>query len=105
MEDRKRREIEEQLQMIEKRLANAQEYLARNVNVEGLSLLHLGDWQGKSGHPLWMRNHMIPAVMRGRARKERTLRTLDNKAKDKEVTRRRRSGKPARLLFSDAQPA
>jgi len=34
---------------------------AKNVNVKGFpSWLKLSDWKGKSGHPLWMKNHMIP---------------------------------------------
>ena len=92
MADRKRQIIEEQLEMIEKRLANAEEYVARNVNVEGKSWLHFDDWQGKSGHPAWMRNFMIPATMRGRARKEKALKNIENKVKDKELTKRKRHG-------------
>jgi hypothetical protein len=92
MNERKRKETEQQLEMIDKRLANAREYVARNVNVEGSSWLHFGDWWGKSGHPSWMRNWMIPTTMRGRARKERALDNLENKAKDKNLTRRKRQG-------------
>jgi hypothetical protein len=57
------RKIEQQLARIEERLANAEEYLARNVNVEGKSFLHFDDWCGKSGHPLWMKNVMIPRFL------------------------------------------
>src|SRR5262245_3609754 len=92
MDERKRQKIEEQLEEIEKRLANAEEYVARNVNVEGLSWLHFGDWWGKSGHPSWMRNFMIPTMMKHRARKEKALKNLDTKAKDKNLTRRTRHG-------------
>jgi hypothetical protein len=92
MDERKRQKIEEQLEMIEKRLANAEEYVARNVNVEGTSWLHFDDWQGKSGHLSWMRNWMIPTMMKHRARKEEALKNIDNKAKDKRITRRKRHG-------------
>jgi hypothetical protein len=93
MDDRKKRTIEEQLEIIEERLANAEKHVARNVNVEGSSGPHFGDWQGKSGHPSWMRNHMIPTTMKVRARKERALDNKENKAKDKGLTRRKRPGK------------
>ena len=86
----KGRKIEEQLQHIEERLSNAEEYVERNVNVEGSSWLHLGDWRGKSGHPSWMRNHMIPSMKKLRARKEKALENIYNKAKDKELAGRRR---------------
>jgi len=90
MNEKKKQKIQERLEMIEKRLSNAEEYVAQNVNVEGSSFLHLDDWQGKSGHPSWMKNFMIPATMKGRARNEKALKTIDNKAKDKKITRRGR---------------
>jgi len=90
MDDRKKRKIEEQLELIEQRLANAEEYVARNVNIEVSSFLHFGDWQGKSGHPSWMRKHMIPTTKKGRTRKERALKSIANKAKDRELSRRKR---------------
>ena len=92
MSKKKSQNLEAELEMIEKNLANAQEYVAKNVNVEGSSFLHFGDWQGKSGHPSWMKNFMIPATMRGRARKERALRTIERKAKDKNLTICKRDG-------------
>jgi hypothetical protein len=92
MRDRKQRTIKRQLENIDERLRNAEEYVARNVNVEGKSFLHFEDWQGKSGHPLWMKNHMIPVTLRGRAKKERALRNLVSKAKDKRTSRRNRHG-------------
>lgn len=88
--NKKKKQIEEDLENIEKHLSNAEEYLAKNVNVEGSPWLHLDDWRGKSGHPLWIRNVMIPATLRVRARKERVVRTIDNKAKDKRLTKGRR---------------
>lgn len=86
----KRREIEANLDRIEKILADARGYVARNVNVEGSGFLHFDDWQGRSGHPLWMKNFMIPARMRGRSRKERALRDIENKERDKNLTLRKR---------------
>jgi hypothetical protein len=86
----KTRKIEEQLEMIEKRLADAEEYIAQNVNVEGSSWLHLDDWKGKSGHPLWMKNFMIPATKKARARKEKALERIRRENRDKSLKRRRR---------------
>jgi hypothetical protein len=90
--DKKRQKIEARLKKVEADLANAHEYVARNVNVESLSFLHFADWHGKSGHPLWMKNHMIPTVMKHRARKEKALQLLAKKDKDKKLTRRKRQG-------------
>jgi hypothetical protein len=86
----KKRKIKEQLASIEKRLANAEEYVAQNVNVEGSSWLHFGDWSGKSGHPSWMKNHMIPTLKKVRARKEKALECIDTKAKERSLSMRRR---------------
>ena len=86
MSQKKRQQIKEQLAMIEKNLANAEEYVAKNINIESVPsfhLLHFGDWRGKSGHPLWMRNFMIPELMKRRATLERALDTLCAKAKGK----------------------
>src|SRR5262249_17467347 len=92
MAQKKRHQIQEQLQNIEERLRNAEDYVAQNVNVEGSSWLHFDDWRGKSGHPSWMRNFMIPTMMKHRARKEKALENIDKKAKDTELARRRRGG-------------
>ena len=86
------KKIQEQIEYIEEGLLNAEGYVAQNVNVEGSSWLHFDDWYGKSGHPSWMRNFMIPTMLKYRARKEKALRTIDNKAKDNEIARRRRHG-------------
>lgn len=88
----KKRKIEEQLKMIEKYLANAEEYVLQNVNVESLSWLHFDDWRGKSGHPLWMRNFMIRATKIARDRKEKALDAICNKDKGKNLARRKRNG-------------
>ena len=86
----KTRKIEQQLEAVEKRLANAEAYIAQNVNVEGSSFLHFDDWKGRSGHPLWMKNFMIPATKRGRARKEKALERIRMENKNKRLKRRRR---------------
>jgi hypothetical protein len=88
----KRLQIEERLRMIEERLSNAEEYIAKGVNVEGLSFLHLGDWHGKSGHPLWMKNYLIPSTLKQRARTERKLEGIVIKEKAKVISMRRRRG-------------
>jgi hypothetical protein len=90
MNRKKRQKIEEQIESIDKCLANAQEYLAQNVNVEGSSFLHFDDWRGKSGHPSWIRNFMIPAMMKGRTKKEKALKKIENKTKDKLLAKRKR---------------
>ncbi|MBO0698811.1 MAG: hypothetical protein J2P46_10485 [Zavarzinella sp.] len=89
MAEQKRRSIQEQLRSIEQRLQNAEEYAAENVNVEGSSWLHMDDWRGKSGHPSWIKNQMIPAVKRVRAKKEKALETIDDRAKGKKLAKRR----------------
>ncbi len=76
--------------MIEKRLANAEAYIAKSVNLEGSAFLHFDDWNGNSGHLLWMKNVMIPATKRGRARKERALDAIRNKEREKRLKERRR---------------
>jgi hypothetical protein len=85
----KLQQIEEQLESIEKRLANAEAYVANGVNVEGSAFLHLDDWKGKSGHPLWMKNFMIPTTKRSRAKKEKVLDSIINKEKEKHLKQRR----------------
>ena len=86
----KKRRIKEQLEMIERRLANAEEYLAQGVNVEGSAWLHFDDWEGKSGHPLWMKNFMIPATKKARAKKERAMEKINRKERDKWLKQQRR---------------
>jgi hypothetical protein len=92
MSQTKRERIEEQLRFIDERLSNAEGYVAKNVNIQGSSWLHFDDWRGKSGHPLWMKRFMIPALMKHRARTEKALETLDHRARDKRLARRRRHG-------------
>lgn len=85
----KQRRIEEELAKIDERLANAEAYLARGVNVEGTAFLHFDDWKGNSGHPKWMENFMIPATKRGRAKKEKALERIANKEREKRIEGRR----------------
>lgn len=89
--EKKIQQIEEQLARIDARLEKARKYVARGVNVRGQALLHFDDWQGNSGHPSWMENVLIPAIKRGRARKEKALRDIKDKAKRLAVHKRRRS--------------
>ena len=86
----KNRLIEEQLASIDRDLAHAEAYVEQNVNVRGKSWLHLDDWKGKSGHPLWMKNHMIPTLAKARVRTEKTMERIDLKDKKKELAIRRR---------------
>jgi hypothetical protein len=74
--------------MIDKHLAKAEEYIARNVNVKSSSWLHLEDWKGKSGHPLWMKNHMVPSTKKARAKMEKALERITKKEKDKKSKKR-----------------
>ena len=90
MTRKKKQQTEEALERIEESLTNAQEYVASNVNVKGSPQFHLGDWRGKSGHPSWMRNFMIPTLMKRRAKIEKALESIDNKAKHKNLTMRKR---------------
>jgi hypothetical protein len=88
---KKARKIKEQIEMLDQHLAAANEYVARNVNIRGMaSWLHLGDWKGKSGHPLWVKNHMIPSTQKSQAGKVRALEKIATKAKAKRLKERKR---------------
>jgi hypothetical protein len=87
----KRRKIEERIETNKKRLANAEEYVARNVNVEGLSFLHTVDWNGKSGHPLWMKNVMIPSLQKRQAKNQKALDRIGDKDREKLKHRKRQT--------------
>ena len=90
------RKIKDQIAVLDQHLADANEYVDRNVNVRGAAPgLHFGDWKGKSGHPLWMKNHMIPSIQRAQAEKIRALEENNNKAKEKRLNERRRTDAPA----------
>lgn len=85
------RKIEAQIKVLNQHLAAANEYVARNENVRGAaSWLHFGDWKGNSGHPLWMKNHMIPSIQRSLVGKDRALEKIATKAKAKRLKERRR---------------
>jgi hypothetical protein len=87
----KKRKIEEQIEKLDQQLVAAEHYVARNVNVRGFDWLHLSDWHGKSGHPLWMKNHMIPSTKKMLAERERAIKIITTKAKDKLHQERRRN--------------
>src|SRR4051794_10498756 len=88
----KKQKIQQQLRRIEQRLRNAGAYVARGENVESSWFLHLRDWEGKSGHPLWMKNFMIPATTRFRSRKEKALERIIAMKKEKRIQRRKHQG-------------
>lgn len=89
---KRRRPIEEHLTNVEAWLANAEAYVAKNVNIKGKSRFYTGDWKGQSGHPSWMRNVMIPAWTRHRAKQERTLEAIAKRAKARELRQRKVRG-------------
>ena len=84
-----KQQIYEQLKTIDQRLAAAQQYVARNRNVRSSSYIHFSDWNGNSGHPLWMANVMMPTLMRARDQREKRLRAIVRKAKDRRLTERK----------------
>jgi hypothetical protein len=89
---KKTRKIKQQIEMLEQNLAAAEKYVARNVNDRGFpGSLRLSDWKGKSGHPLWMKNHMIPSTQKAHAEKERALERIDAEGKEKRIKQRRRA--------------
>jgi hypothetical protein len=94
---KKRRKIEEDLKKINERLANAEDYVTRDENIEGSSWLHSDDWDGKSGHPLWMKNHMIPTTKKIRARMERALENINKRSKGKQLKQRKKLLKPTSI--------
>lgn len=84
----KKQKIQEQLADMEQSLRNAQEYVARNVNVVGHCFLHLDDWNGKSGHPLWMKNYMIPQTERAQTHKEKALERIAARERERKHQKR-----------------
>lgn len=88
---KKQKKIKEQLEKMENSLANAEDYIAQNINVEVSSWLHTDDWRGKSGHPLWMKNFMIPTTKKGVKKKQKALEKIDAKSREKLKQRRKLS--------------
>ena len=88
---KKQKKIKEQIEKMETTLTDAEEYIAQNINVEGSSWLHTDDWRGKSGHPLWMKNFMIPITKKRLKKKEKALQTIDAKSREKLKQRRKLS--------------
>jgi hypothetical protein len=83
------KQIENKISRLQKVLERAEKYVERGINVEGSHPLHLGDWSGNSGHPEWMKNHMIPATKRMIAEQEKVLKRLRAEGKDRHITERR----------------
>jgi hypothetical protein len=67
-------------------LANAEKYVENGVNIEGDGQFHFDDWAGNSGHPLWMKNKLIPTTKMQIAKEEKKLRKFQDKEKDKRIT-------------------
>jgi len=84
------RKIKEQIEKLNQNLVAAEHYVARNVNVRAFDWLHLSDWNGKSGHPLWMKKHMIPSTKRMMTERERALKQIASKTKERQLKERRR---------------
>jgi hypothetical protein len=99
----KTQKIQQRLKKIEEHLRSAEEYIARNVNVRSRSFLHSKDWEGKSGHPLWMRNFMIPTVKKALARKEKALERVIAKEKQKNIHQRRRNDRVNQQLEASGE--
>jgi hypothetical protein len=85
----KQRRIEERLESIGRDLANAAAYIEKGVNVRSSSPLHLLDWKGQSGHPLWMKNHMVPRNRKEQAKLETALERIAAREHDRRSHRRR----------------
>lgn len=92
----KARRIQEQLAAFDKNLASAEAYLMNGVNVRGSSWLHLEDWKGRSGHPKWMKNHMIPSTRKAAVRLEKKLERIAAKERDRRLRTRASSRDSAR---------
>lgn len=75
--------IKERLAQLQKSLSNAEKYLEKGENIEGLSWFHFDDWRGNSGHPDWVRNKMIPATKRMIIKAEKQLENIEKKIKDR----------------------
>jgi hypothetical protein len=87
----KARRIQERLESIDKSLASAEAYVEKGVNVRSTSWLHLGDWKGRSGHPKWMKNHMLPQTRMAGDILEKTLERMAAREKDRRSQKRRPS--------------
>lgn len=85
----KSRAIKEELEVFDANLAAAANYPAQGKNIEGKTAFHLDDWNGKSGHPLWMKNVMIPRTMKFQIKKERALEKIAQKDKELKKSKRR----------------
>ena len=86
---RAKRKTEQLIEAIDRDLAAAELYLSRGINSESNDWLHLSDWRGKSGHPLWMKNVMVPGLEKSRAKAERRFETYERKCADIRLGSRR----------------
>jgi hypothetical protein len=86
---KKRRRIEERLESMDRDLANAEAYIERGANVRSSSPLHLEDWAGQSGHPLWMKNHMVPQTKKAQVKQEKVLDRIEAREHNRKSAKRR----------------
>ncbi|HEX3314219.1 MAG TPA: hypothetical protein VHR72_04965 [Gemmataceae bacterium] len=91
MQRRLYRQFQQGLAKLDERLANAEAYVARNINIKGNGFLHLDDWKGNSGHPKWMKNVLIPRTKQSRARVEKLIERVDDKEKQMRLAKRRKN--------------
>lgn len=85
-----RESIEKRIANLEKQMENAENYLKTGENIEGLDWLHLDDWAGHSGHPKWVKNHMIPSIKKRIAEQEKLIKKIESNNKEKKITVRRK---------------
>jgi hypothetical protein len=84
------RKIRRKIDTLETELAAGARYALRGVNRRAGPCVQ--DWKGNTGHPLWMRNHMIPVKRRVRAQLDRALDTIATKERGRRLRARRRAG-------------
>ena len=74
----KKRKIEEKIKMTEKHLTDAEDYAAKGQNIQ------------RVGHPLWVKNRIVPLLRRRRAKQEKALGTVNKRDRNAALDRRRR---------------
>lgn len=84
----KLKNIKERVKSLKKSLDNAIAYLERGQNIEGEGFVHLCDWKGNSGHPKWVKNHMMPTIEKKIIHDERIIKILEAKDKSKALQNR-----------------
>lgn len=78
----KQSQVEGRIKRWQKQLDNAEKYLAEGKNIEGRAWLHLDDWTGKSGHPDWVRNFLIPRIKKEIGKCEEVIERISQKEKE-----------------------